>query len=115
MEVYMGNVISVNQSNFEAEVIQSKEPVVVDFYATWCPPCKMLAPVLEHLSKEYEGQVKFVKIDTDENEELFSKFPSMGVPTLVFFRDGKQMDMHIGFLPSEGLKEKISQLLKVAG
>lgn len=106
----MGKVHKITQANFDAEVTQSTIPVVLDFYADWCGPCKMLTPIFETLSEKFEGQVKFGKVDVETNQELFSRFKTQGVPTLVFFKDGKKQDVQVGLPPIEMLVEKVRKL-----
>lgn len=82
---------------FEADVLQSAEPVVVDFYADWCPPCKLLEPVVERLAEEYAGRVKIGKLNTDENPEIAIQYGIMGIPTLGLFLHGKLVDRLVGY------------------
>jgi thioredoxin 1 len=107
-------VIPVKSSGFQEEVVKSARPVVVDFYADWCGPCKMMEPVIHELSKEYDGRVKFVKVDTDANQELASQFGIMSIPTVMFFAKGKVEDIVVGAVPSTVLKSKIETLVKNA-
>lgn len=83
----MGNIVNVNKDNFEAEVIKSEKPVLVDFWAQWCGPCKMIAPILDEISSERQD-VKIVKIDVDENQELAQKYGIRSIPTMYLFKDG---------------------------
>jgi thioredoxin 1 len=87
-------------------------PVVVDFYADWCPPCKMVSPILEKLSTEYAGKVRFLKVNTDDDSELASKFGIMSIPTVMFFSRGVAKDAIIGAVSSATYKQKIEQVLK---
>ena len=107
-------VTHVNGKQFQEEVVKSGTPVVVDFYADWCGPCKAMAPVFEQLSKEYDGKVKFVKVDTDDNQELASQFGIMSIPTMMFFSKGKVEDIVVGAVPSTVLKSKLDSLVKSA-
>jgi thioredoxin 1 len=100
----MKKLIEVNQSNFETEVLQAKTPVVVDFYAEWCGPCKMLAPILEQLAGEFEGRIKFAKVNVDTAPELAGSCDVTAVPTLALFRDGQPVDAVVGALPPKALK-----------
>lgn len=88
----------VNDKNFDAEVLNSKEPVVVDFFAEWCGPCKAMAPALDQVAKEMAGKVKIVKIDVDQNPETTQKYRIQAMPTLLMFKDGKVANTQVGAL-----------------
>jgi thioredoxin 1 len=107
-------VLHIEGNRFQDEVVRSDRPVVVDFYADWCGPCKIIEPVIHQLSKEYDGKVKFVKIDTDDNQELAMQFGIMSIPTVMFFAKGKVEDIVIGAVPASVLKSKLNSLLKKA-
>ena len=107
-------VMAIQGSRFQEEVVKSPLPVVVDFYADWCGPCKMISPVIHKLSEEYQGKVKFVKVDTDANQELAMQFGIMSIPTVMFFSKGEVEDIVIGAVPSAVLKSKVDALLKQA-
>ena len=94
--------------------MRSSQPVIVDFYADWCGPCKMVSPILDELSKEYAGKVKFVKIDTDANQDLAMKFGIMSIPTVMFFAKGKVEDIVVGAMPASVFKTKLNSLVKKA-
>lgn len=101
---------AVNESTFRQEVLESNEPVLVDFSAAWCGPCRALAPTLERLSDEFSGRAKVVKVDVDEASQLAMRYGVQAVPTLVFFADGREVHRAAG-LPSEGaLRESIEAL-----
>jgi thioredoxin 1 len=104
-------IFEVNDQNFGHEVIRSETPVIVDFWAPWCGPCRMLAPVTEKLADAYSGKVIFCKINVDENPEISEKYGIMSIPTLLFFKDGKQKDSITGAVPEAVLKPKIETLL----
>lgn len=93
----MNNLQHFDGSTFDAEVLQAKEPVVVDFTAVWCPPCQMMAPVVEKLANEYAGKVKIGKLDTDANPEIAIRYSVSGIPTLGLFREGKLVNRLVGF------------------
>ncbi|MGB9637777.1 MAG: thioredoxin [bacterium] len=98
------SIIHVTDNTFENEVINSNIPVLVDFWAPWCMPCRMLEPVVEELSKEYKDKIKFVKINTDDNIEAATKFYISGIPTLLLFINGKVVDSIVGFVSKNELK-----------
>lgn len=98
-------------ANFEQEALKSSIPVVVDFYADWCGPCKMIAPIIEQLSGEYEGRVKIGKVNTDENRGVASKYSIMSIPTILFIKDGKVVDTAVGAMPKAALEQKIKAML----
>lgn len=93
--------IILTDANFEEEVLKSDIPVLVDFWATWCGPCMMLAPTVEEIAKEYEGKVKVGKVNVDEAVELAKKYGIMSIPTLIIFKNGEISDKVIGFVPKE--------------
>ncbi|MDG6901755.1 MAG: thioredoxin [Nitrososphaerota archaeon] len=101
----------LNGDDFQKEVVHSDLPVLVDFYADWCGPCRTIAPTIEQLSKEYAGKVKFVKVNTDENQELASGFGIMSIPTVMFFSKGKVEDMVVGAVPAAVFKKKLEALV----
>jgi thioredoxin 1 len=105
-------VMQIQGNKFQDEVVNSSQPVVVDFYADWCGPCKVIEPVIHRLSEEYQGRVKFVKIDTDANQELAMQFGIMSIPTVMFFSKGKVDDIVVGAVPAAILKSKVDALTK---
>lgn len=105
------NLIIVDSSTFGKEVEKSKLPALVDFYAEWCGPCKMMAPIFAELAGEYEGKLKFAKLDTDQNQQIAVKFNVMSIPTLVLIAKGKEAGRIIGFSNKADLKTRIDELL----
>jgi thioredoxin 1 len=106
----MTKPLNITDEQFEQEVIGSSAPVVVDFWAPWCAPCRMVAPTIESLSKEFDGRVRFVKINVDENPVQASKFGVQGIPTLLFFRGGELLDSAVGAYPEPMLREKLVEV-----
>ncbi|MBR9675794.1 thioredoxin [Candidatus Woesearchaeota archaeon] len=104
-------VVELSIENFDKEIKESSVPVVVDFWAPWCGPCQMMAPVFEELSKEFNGKVKLVKLNTDENQQIAGGFQIRGIPTLIILKDGKEVDRIVGFAPKEVLKQKIESTI----
>jgi thioredoxin 1 len=100
----MSNIIAVTDANFEQEVEKHDGLAVVDFWATWCGPCRMIAPILEQLATEYTGRVKVTKLDVDANIKTGSRFNVRSIPTLLFFKDGKQVDQIIGAVPKQRIE-----------
>jgi len=104
-------VLNVTTATWEQEVLQSPSLVMVDFWAVWCGPCRMIAPTVEELAKEYSGQIKVAKLNTDENPDIASKYKIMGIPTIMFFRAGQKIDQVVGAVPKPQLKAKLDSLL----
>lgn len=100
----------IDDTNFQNEVLTEKGVVVVDFYATWCAPCKMLAPVLEELNDQM-NEVKFVKIDVDKSPVVSNQYKVQSIPTVLIFKDGKIQDKKVGFVPKDNLKDSIEEAL----
>lgn len=101
----------IKDNEFESEVINSKLPVLIDFWAEWCGPCRMLSPILDQLSEEMAGKVKIVKMNIDENPETPSKFGVRGIPTMLLFKEGKQIATKVGVQPKNALQEWINSSL----
>lgn len=103
--------IAVNDSNFEEVVLKSEQPVLVDFWAEWCGPCKMMLPIVEEISKEFEGKVTVAKVDVDSSQGTAAKFGIRNIPTILFFKGGAVVDKQVGAVPKNSLVEKINKLL----
>ncbi|ACA59434.1 thioredoxin [Candidatus Desulforudis audaxviator] len=105
-------IVEINEKTFENEVTRSDQPVVVDFWAEWCGPCRSMAPVIQQVAAEFAGRVKVGKVNVDQNQALTARFGIKGIPTLLFFRDGQVVDQEVGFTPRGVVVEKINALLK---
>ena len=103
--------LNINDNEFKKEVIESNIPVLVDFWAPWCGPCRMIAPTIEEISNEYEGKIKVVKINTDENPQTASEYQISAIPTLLFFKSGKVVKEIVGVVPKEEIKKIIDELI----
>ncbi len=101
----------IESDNFDKEVREAKLPVIVDFFADWCGPCQMMAPVFEELSQEYKGRLKFVKLNTDEAGEIAGEFEVSGIPCLIVLEKGKEVARMVGFMPKQLFKQKIDEAL----
>ena len=101
----------ITQADFEHAVLKSQTPMVVDFYADWCGPCRMVGPVMETLSQEYTGRVSFAKVDTDANQSLAMRYNIMSIPTVMIFKGGQFVDKVIGAVPAEAYRRKIEAAL----
>lgn len=102
----------MESKNFKQEVLDEKIPVLVDFWAEWCVPCKMITPYVEEIEKEYAGKIKVVSIDVDENQDIAIQYGIMSIPTLGFFYNGEMVDQIIGAVPKKVIEKKIEEVLK---
>lgn len=103
--------VQVTDSSFKQDVLESEIPVLVDFWAPWCGPCRMVAPVVDEISEQYDGQVKVVKLNTDENPSVASQYGIRSIPTLMIFKDGQRVDMVVGAVPKTTLANTLEKYL----
>jgi thioredoxin 1 len=106
-----GNVIEVGDAEFRREVLEAQGPVVVDFTATWCAPCRFIAPILDTLAAEYQGQMKFTKVDVDVNQDTAQQYGIRSMPTLLVFKGGKVVKQLVGAMPRKKLEDELRPLL----
>ena len=105
------HVITISNGNFEQEVSKSTTPVLVDFWATWCRPCQMVAPILEELTQEYAGKLTIAKLDVDQNQSTAQKYRVMSIPAMIIFKEGKPVANIVGFKPKDKLKQELDAAL----
>jgi thioredoxin 1 len=110
----MSALPDVSQATFLSEVLASDQPVLVDFWADWCGPCKMLAPVVEKVSRAYAGRIRFVKLDTDQNPGLAGEYHVSGIPCLILFKGGQAVDRIVGFVPERAITSMLEKHLAAA-
>ncbi len=106
-----GNLLHVSDATFASDVLQSSTPVLVDFWAPWCGPCRMIAPIVESLAAAYQGRLAVAKLNVDENPQTAQKYQVMGIPTLILFRDGEPVERIVGYLPEEELQRRMDAVL----
>jgi thioredoxin 1 len=107
----MGKTFEVTEANFDEEVLQSDLPVLIDFWAEWCAPCKMIAPLVDQLAEKYDGKMRVGKLDADTNQAVLMQYGIMGIPTLMLFKGGEVAERITGFMPLNVLEPKISQYI----
>lgn len=104
-------ILEVNDANFDQEVLQSEQPVLVDFWAAWCGPCKAIGPIVDGVAEAYAGKLKVTKVNVDANGATPMRYGIRGIPTLLFFKDGKVADQVVGYVPQDVIEEKVKRIL----
>lgn len=107
----MANVADVSDATFESEVLQSQEPVMVDFWAAWCGPCRALAPIVDEVATAYSGQLKVLKMNVDQNAQTPARYGIRGIPALLIFKDGKVAEQIVGYVPKDTIDKSVTKVL----
>lgn len=107
----MASVVNANENNFQEEVLESAKPVLVDFWAPWCGYCTRLAPLMDELAQEMQGQIKIAKVNVDENRSLAQKFGVMSLPTMIVFKEGEQVEKITGYMPKANIVAKLEKVI----
>ena len=107
----MADIVETSEDSFDTDVIETETPVLVDFWAPWCGPCKMVAPVVQELAEDYDGRLKVAKVNVDDNPQLAMKYGIRGIPTLLIFKGGEVAEQVVGFVPKQALAEKLDSVL----
>ncbi|MBI4284033.1 MAG: thioredoxin [Chloroflexi bacterium] len=108
----MSKPVAISDSNFDQMVLKAETPVLVDFWATWCGPCRMIAPIVDELSSEYDGKISFVKVDVDQNPKTAARYSIMSIPTLLIFKKGEPVSHIVGLRPKGELKRSLESVLQ---
>lgn len=105
------NILHLKDSNFKNEVLEASEPVLVDFWASWCGPCRMIAPVIDELAEDYKGKVKICKLNVDENAKTAQDYGVMSIPTMIIYKNGQEVERLVGFMPKANIAQKLEQAM----
>lgn len=108
----MSDLLAITESNFETEVLKSDIPVLIDFWAVWCGPCKMIAPIVDELATEYAGKAKIAKCDVDSNQQVAINYGIRSIPTLLIFKNGQVVEQIVGIIPKNGIIQKLNKVIE---